>query len=83
MVKYAGRGDLLVTRAIGGHRLTALIRPPLATGEQGALRLDWAFPLSGQLKGHLQWFTGYGESLIDYNHRAQYFGVGVSLVEWY
>ena len=82
---YMGRGELLVTRNWGGHEISALFRHSLRGGERshGALELNWAFPIHGELKGYLQYFSGYGESLIDYNHSANYIGLGVSLIEWY
>lgn len=82
---YAGRGELLATRVFGGHILSIEARHSLRGGDRnrGSLRADWAFPIDRHLRGHLQIFSGYGESLIDYNHRATYLGLGVSLVEWH
>ena len=61
------------------------LRHSLRAGDRsrGAVQFDWAIPLAPPLRMHVQLFNGYGESLIDYNHRAWYAGVGLSLIEWY
>lgn len=85
LADYAGRGELLVTGTFDQHVLSLEARHSLRGGDNnhGSLRVDWAFPITERLKGHLQWFSGYAESLIDYNHRATYLGAGISLVEWH
>lgn len=82
---YAGRGEFLATRVFGGHIFSIVARHSLRGGgrNRGSLRTDWAFPIDRRLRGHFQVFSGYGESLMDYNHRATYLGLGVSLVEWH
>ena len=82
---YAGRGEVLLTRVFREHVFSALARHSLRGGDRshGSVQLDWAFPITGRLKGHIQWHSGYAESMIDYNHRANYLGLGVSLVEWH
>lgn len=82
---YIGRGDITVVRRWNDHELALMARHSLRTGanSRGAVQLDWGFPISRTLRGHVQVFDGYGESLIDYDHRATYLGLGVSLLEWY
>ena len=80
---YLGHGDLLLFyRPEGsGHSIAALLRQNFKTGK-GAVQLDWRFPLYRNLKGYLQVFSGYGETLIDYNWRQNVIGIGVSLSDW-
>lgn len=82
---YIGRGDLTANYKWNDHNFALMLRHSLKGGENshGAVQFDWAFPLKGSLRGHLQLFDGYGESLIDYNHRATYVGLGVSLMNWF
>ncbi|HEY0661793.1 MAG TPA: phospholipase A [Lysobacter sp.] len=82
---YIGRGDLTLVHRRAGHEFALMARHSLRTGEDahGALQFDWGFPIHNTLRGHLQVFDGYGESMIDYNHRATYVGFGISLLEWY
>lgn len=57
-------------------------RNTLKEGYRGALQLDWGFPVHGQLRGYVQYFYGYGESLIDYNHKVNKLGIGFKLTDW-
>ena len=52
--------------------------------ERGAVEFGWSFPLwkYPYLKGYIQYFNGYGESLIDYNHRVNRIGIGIALTDW-
>lgn len=82
---YVGRGDVLVVRRVRDHEISLMARHSMRGGERshGALELGWVFPIHRDLKGYLQIFHGYGESLIDYNASSTRIGLGISLLEWY
>ena len=82
---YMGRGDVQIVHEWNGQEFSMMLRHSLRGGARshGAARFTWSFPLAGNLRGYLQAFKGYGESMIDYNHNATYLGVGISLLDWY
>ncbi|MCU0291504.1 MAG: phospholipase A [Thermoanaerobaculaceae bacterium] len=82
---YMGRGEVQVVYEVGRQELGLLLRHSLRGGSHshGAAQLTWSFPMGGNFRGYLELFEGYGESMIDYNHKATYVGLGVSLLDWY
>ena len=79
---YLGHGDLQVVYRKGRNAYSLLLRNNFKSKDNhGAVKLNWSFPLYGRLKGYVQYFNGYGESMVDYNHSQQSLGVGVSLTE--
>jgi phospholipase A1 len=78
---YMGNGDVRAVYRSGGHIYEVLGRYSLS-GRHGAVEFDGEFPISGSLKGYLQLFSGYGESLIDYNHYQNVVGIGLLLIPW-
>lgn len=79
---YIGRGEADITYDWGRQRFRAIARHSLNLGDKsrGSLQLNWSFPIFENFNGHFQLFDGYGETLIDYNHRQTTFGIGVSLI---
>lgn len=82
---YMGHYELLGSCKYKEHVFNLMTRNNLESGfERGAVELSWSFPLAGYdyLKGYVQWFYGYGESLITYDQRVNKIGVGLVLIDW-
>ncbi len=64
------------------NNIGLFFRNTLKEDYRGALQLDWSFPMHNHVRGYVQYFYGYGESLIDYNHKVNKLGVGIKLTDW-
>ncbi|MFS4417242.1 phospholipase A [Maribacter sp. 2307ULW6-5] len=82
IMNYLGRGELRLIRDLGKHRVQLIGKHSLNWNEnRGSLRLDWTFPVKNNLNGYLRVFSGYGESMIDYNHLQTTVGLGMSFID--
>ena len=71
------------------NTLGATLRHSLASSGRGSARLEWLQTLGTGLGGsksnlrlHTQLFSGYGDSLIDFNRKRTVFSLGLSLVDF-
>ena len=73
---YAGLNAIYKWR---DHSFAFMARGNIGTGK-GAAQFTWTSPrFLGPLRGYVQAFTGYGESMIDYNWNQSTIGVGIAL----
>lgn len=87
IVDYLGRGDFSIRwePRDKSQSVALLLRNNLhRTSNRGYMQVDWATPVTvgSAARMHIQMSSGYGESLIDYNHRQNTIGLGISFREW-
>jgi phospholipase A1 len=77
---YMGNGQILFTYKLGNNVLSFMSRNNLQSGfKRGAEEITWSHPVYSRFSLFVQGFSGFGQSLIEYNHYTNSIGLGFSL----
>ena len=80
ITRYLGHGEIAVGTQFKQVNFLALVRNNLRTSNnKGSVELNLSYPISDRYEVLLQYFNGYGDSLIEYNRHQQRIGLGVQL----
>ena len=79
IMDYMGHGQVTALYRWEGNSFALMGRGNLSTGK-GAAQFSWTSrPILGPLRAYFQLFSGYGESMIDYDWNQTTIGLGVAL----
>nr|WP_259372089.1 phospholipase A [Caldimonas mangrovi] len=86
LTSYVGRGDIALAWLPGRATASLRWRTNLRDFRRGSWQLDWTYPVDSDKPDGLRWyvqaFTGYGETLLDYNYQQSSLGIGLTLFEF-
>jgi len=84
---YIGRAELTGRWNLNrDNQLAVTVRNNLRDSGRGSVRLEWlkaiGDPTKSNLRFHTQLFSGYGDTLVDYNRKRTVLSIGLSLVDF-
>lgn len=79
--KYLGDFELEAAHRSGKSTYALTLRNRYQWNGYGSVQLEFTHPLTKRLKGYIQYFDGYGDSLIEMQHRSRKIGFGIVLVD--
>jgi phospholipase A1 len=80
---FLGNFELRGLYKMDQHSFDFMLRNNLKSNKnRGAIELGWSFPIHRKVRGYVQWFNGYGESMLDYNNHTNSLGFGIQLSDW-
>lgn len=83
IARFMGHGEITLAYKYGSQVFSLQAYNFIENGaKHPSAELTWSFPITRYINGYLQGFTGYGQSLVEYNHRTNSIGVGIALNNW-
>ena len=83
LLDYYGHGKINALYRVADNTFSLTSRNNIESDfSKGSVEFGWSFPLHNRVRGYLQLFSGYGNSLVEYNEYTNAVGLGISLTDW-
>lgn len=80
--RFAGQARFIVAYRKNNQTWTANIHNNLRHENRSGIKLSWSRSFNRRVSGYVQYFTGYGESLLDYDEYTNRLGIGILISDW-
>lgn len=83
---YLGHGDVVLSYRHNRNEWSATLKNNLDFDRnRSGVELAWSFglPFTRSLSGYVQYYYGYGESLVDYDAPVNRIGIGFLISDWF
>lgn len=81
ITSYLGYGHLKFKYLYGQHQFELTLRDNLYfnSNNRGSIEGEWSYPINNSINNfwYIKGFSGYGASLMDYNHQQNRLGIGL------
>jgi phospholipase A1 len=83
LLDYYGHGQITLVYSNADRVFSLISRNNLESGfSKGSIQASLSFPLFENVKGYVQLFSGYGNSLIEYDVYTNTIGFGISITDF-
>jgi phospholipase A1 len=82
IIHYLGHEQIVVAKKCGDFTFSVEAQNIESGFRRGFVEPTVSYQLTKHIAAYTQFFSGYGQSLIEYNHRTQSAGIGFSFNNW-
>lgn len=83
ILNFLGHGQLMGIYKFNGKSITITMRNNLESNfKRGSTNIAFSYPIHKKLRGYIKLFSGYGNSLAEYNKYTNSVGIGFLIANW-
>jgi phospholipase A1 len=79
---YLGNYEIRAFQRWNDQLFAVMVRNIFDSDNHYNAELQWSFPIKRRLRGLVQWYNGYGENLVDHDHKNNRIGIGILMTDW-